>query len=167
VLVSQLRKDGQGVPIILLTVPDCRAEDRAAALNAGADECLTPPFATVELAARLNAVARRATTMVVEARLRAHDIEMDLLHRKVWRQGQPIKLQPSEFRLLEQLVRHGGRVVTKTMLLERVWAYDFDPATSVVQTQVSRLRAKLNRGFEQDAIRTVRGAGYMIGSPPS
>ncbi len=164
-LVSQLRQDGQAVPIVLLTDADGRAETRAAALNAGADECLTPPFVSVELAARLKAVARRATSRVVESTLRAEDIEIDLLHRRVWRQGQPIRLQSSEFRLLEQLVRHAGKTVTKTMLLERVWAYDFDPATSVVQTQVSRLRAKLNRGFTEDAIRTVRGAGYRIGSP--
>lgn len=164
-LVRRLRPAGHIAPIFLLTGAHFRAEDRAGCLDAGADECLTRPFAFVELAARLNALARRTRTAAPGATLNAHDIEMDLLRREVRRSGRPIRLQPGEFRLLEQLIRHADRIVTRTMLLERIWAYDFDPGTNVVETQISRLRAKLNQGFEQDAIQTVRGSGYMIRSP--
>jgi len=162
--IRKLRANGCAVPIFLLTGAGLRPEDRAACLDAGADECLTRPFAFIELAARLNALVRRTRITVHNATLTAHDIEMDLLRREVRRSGRPIRLQPSEFRLLEQLVRHADRIVTRTMLLERVWAYGFDPRTNVIETQISRLRAKLNRGFEQDAIQTVRGAGYRIGA---
>ena len=163
-LVRRLRADGHIVPIFLLTGTDFEAEDRAACLDAGADECLTRPFAFVELAARLNALARRARVAAPNATLGAQDIDMDLLRREVRRSGRPIRLRPGEFRLLEQLLRHADRIVTKAMLLERVWAYDFDPRTNVIETQISRLRAKLNEGFDRDAIQTVRGSGYMIRS---
>ena len=163
-LVRRLRADGNIVPIFLLTAPDFQAEDRAGCLDAGADECLTRPFAFVELAARLNALARRAQAVAPNATLGAQDIDMNLLRREVRRSGRPIRLRPAEFRLLEHLLRHADRIVTKRMLLERVWAYDFDPQTNVIETQVSRLRAKLNEGFDQDAIQTVRGSGYMIRS---
>lgn len=163
-LVRRLRADEHIVPIFLLTGTGFQAEDRAGCLDAGADECLTRPFAFVELAARLNALARRARAAAPNATLGAQDIEMNLLRREVRRSGRPIRLQPGEFRLLEQLLRHADRIVTKTMLLERVWAYDFDPRTNVIETRISRLRAKLNEGFAQDAIQTVRGSGYMIRS---
>jgi two-component system OmpR family response regulator len=169
--MRRLRAEGHAVPIFLLTAPHLQAGDRAALLDAGADECLSRPFAFIELAARLNALARLVqkalSGAVPNATLSVHDIEMDLLRREVRRDGRPIRLQPGEFRLLEQLLRHPDRIVTRTMLLDRVWSFAFDPRTNVVETQVSRLRAKLNRGFKQDAILTVRGAGYMIRSLPT
>jgi two-component system OmpR family response regulator len=119
----------------------------------------------VELVARCNALVRRSNPPVATTMLRVREIEMNLLRREVRRAGRSILLQPREFRMLEQLLRHSDRILTKTMLLESVWGFDFDPRTNVVETQISRLRAKLNAGFDDDAIETVRGTGYMIRSP--
>ena len=161
VLVRALRADGINLPILMLT-PDDDAQARVLGLRAGADDCIGRDFDTNELLAHVEALARRAPALADSTMLRAHDIEMDLLRREVVRAGQPIDLQPREFSVLEQLLRHSDRIVSKAMLLEKAWHYDFDPRTSVVETQVSRLRAKLNQGFEMDAIQTVRGASYRI-----
>jgi two-component system OmpR family response regulator len=151
------------LPILLRTTVDC-PEERAAGLDAGADDCVSCPVALVELMARCKALLRRSNPPVATTMLSGRDIEMNLLRREVRRAGRSIHLQPREFRMLEQLLRNGDRIVTKTMLLETVWGFGFDPRTNVVETQISRLRAKLNAGFDDDAIETVRGAGYMIRS---
>ncbi|MBA2934324.1 response regulator transcription factor [Sphingomonas sp. CGMCC 1.13654] len=160
-MVRRLRADGNSTPVLILTALSM-VEDRIEGLEGGADDYLAKPFAFTELVARINALARRPQKTTDIAHLRAQDIEMNLLRREVTRAGRMIDLQPREFRLLEQLLRHGDRIVTKTMLLETVWDFDFDPRTNVVETQVSRLRTKLNEGFANDAIQTVRGSGYMI-----
>lgn len=160
-LVRRIRDGGAHLPVLMLTALG-GVEDRVEGLNSGADDYLAKPFAFTELVARLNALARRPPATVEITTLAARDIEMNLLRRDVRRGGRTIALQPREFRLLEQLLRHADRVVTKTMLLESVWDFDFDPRTNVVETQMSRLRAKLNEGFADDAIQTVRSAGYMI-----
>ena len=160
-LVQKLRAEGRSTPVLMLTALSL-VEDRVEGLEGGADDYLGKPFAFTELVARLNALARRPQKTTDITHLRAQDIEMNLLRREVTRGGRTIDLQPREFRLLEQLLRHSDRIVTKAMLLERVWDFDFDPRTNVVETQVSRLRTKLNEGFATDAIQTVRGSGYMI-----
>lgn len=162
-LVRKLRARGRTTPVLMLTAMG-QVSDRVEGLEGGADDYLVKPYAFVELVARVNALARRPAATVDITTLRAQDIAMNLLRRGVTRGGRTIDLQPREFRLLEQLLRHSDRIVTKTMLLESVWDFDFDPRTNVVETQVSRLRAKLNEGFERDAIQTVRGSGYMIRS---
>jgi two-component system, OmpR family, response regulator len=160
-LIRTLRADGVALPILMLT-PGDDPQGRVRGLRAGADDCIGRDFDTNELLAHIEALARRAPALADATMLRAHDIEMDLLRREVVRAGQPIDLQPREFSVLEQLLRHSDRIVSKAMLLEKAWHYDFDPRTSVVETQVSRLRAKLNHRFDIDAIQTVRGAGYRI-----
>lgn len=160
-LVRRLRAEGRSTPVLMLTALSL-VEDRVEGLEGGADDYLGKPFAFTELVARLNALGRRPQKTTDITHLQAQDIEMNLLRREVTRGGRVIDLQPREFRLLEQLLRHSDRIVTKTMLLETVWDFDFDPRTNVVETQVSRLRTKLNEGFEIDAIQTVRGSGYMI-----
>jgi two-component system OmpR family response regulator len=139
-----------------------RIEDRVDGLHAGADDYLVKPFAFSELAARIQALGRRLAPTAVTTKLQANGIEMDLLTREVRREGKPIALQPREFRLLEELMRHAGEFVTRTMLLERIWDFHFDPQTKIVETHMSRLRTKLNEGFAQDAIETVRGVGYRM-----
>ena len=160
-LVRALRIDGADLSILML-MPSESVADRVGGLKAGADDCIGRAFDPAELLAHVEALARRAPVLAGTTTLRAHDIEMDLLRREVVRGGRPVDLQPREFSVLEQLLRHSDRIVSKAMLLEKAWHYDFDPRTSVVETQVSRLRAKLNDGFEVDAIQTVRGAGYRI-----
>jgi two-component system OmpR family response regulator len=139
-------------------------DDRVKGLKAGGDDYLVKPFAFSELLARLEALARRAkaggdTPVTV---LRVADLEMDLLRREVRRGGQPIDLQPREFQLLEFLLRRAGQVVTRTMLLEGVWDYHFDPQTNVIDVHVSRLRSKIDRGFDRPLLHTVRGVGYRL-----
>lgn len=158
-VVRRIRAAGCATPVLMLTALG-GLEDRVEGLEGGADDYLAKPYAFTELVARINALARRPRPDA--SRLRAGGIEMNLLRREVRREGRKIDLQPREFRLLEQLLRNADRVVTKTMLLESVWDFDFDPRTSVVETQMSRLRAKLNEGFARDAIQTLRGTGYMI-----
>ena len=136
--------------------------DRVQMLNAGADDYLTKPYAFVELLARVDALMRRRSPVGVKTRLDVGDLELDLLTRGAKRSGTDIDLQPREFRLLEYLMRHAGQVVTRTMLLESVWEYHFDPQTNVIDVHISRLRAKIDKGFQAPLLHTVRGAGYMI-----
>ena len=136
--------------------------------RAGGDDYLVKPFAFSELVARLEALARRANSAssdVPETVLRYDDLTMDLLSRRVERAARPIDLQPREFRLLEVLLRHAGQVMTRTMLLEKVWDYRFDPQTNVIDVHISRLRQKVDRGYEHPLIHTVRGAGYSLRAP--
>jgi len=150
------------LPVLLLTALG-RIEDRVTGLEAGADDYLVKPFAFSEFAARVNALARRPPLQQPEVtRFDVRGIQMDLLKRQVTREGASVHLQPREFRLLEELMREGGKVVTRTMLLERVWNYHFDPQTNIVETHISRLRSKLNEGGKTDPIETVRGVGYRF-----
>ena len=160
-VLKSLRASGVATPVLMLTAV-ARVEDRVEGLEAGADDYLVKPFAFSELTARLNALARRPAGVSAETALRAGQVEMNLLKREVRRAGQRVELQPREFALLEELLRNAGRIVTRTMLLERVWDFHFDPKTNIVETHVSRLRSKLNAGFDSDVIHTVRGAGYMV-----
>ncbi len=164
-LVRALRAAGVRTPALFLTARG-GVGDRVEGLEAGGDDYLAKPFAFAELLARLNALARRPPLQAAEPTvLRVGDLEMDLIRRTVTRAGRRIELQPREFRLLEFLMRREGQVVTRTMLLEGVWDFHFDPRTSVVETHISRLRAKLDKGFGEELIHTVRGAGYTIRAP--
>ena len=160
-VVHRVRAAEVEIPVLLLTALG-RIEDRVAGLEAGADDYLVKPFAFSELAARVNALARRKPLQQEITRLECGGVTMDLLKRRVTRAGELIALQPREFRILEELMREGGKVVTRTMLLERVWSYHFDPQTNIVETHISRLRSKLNEGDKSDIIETVRGVGYRI-----
>ncbi|HQS95406.1 MAG: DNA-binding response regulator [Novosphingobium sp. 28-62-57] len=160
-LVKALRAAGNTTPVLMLTAVSGIA-DRVEGLEGGADDYLVKPFAFTELAARLHALGRRPSAAAEPARLTAGDIVLDLHRRTVIRAGRKIALQPREFTLLAELMRNPGRIMTRTMLLERVWDFDFDPKTNIVETHLSRLRSKLNAGFESDPIETVRGAGYLI-----
>jgi two-component system OmpR family response regulator len=160
-IVKTIRAGGVRTPVLFLSTLG-GLDDRVTGLDAGGDDYLVKPFALSELAARVNALGRRPPLAAAETVLRAGDLEMDLLKRTVTRRGRPIDLQPREFRLLEYLLRNGGRVVTRTMLLEHVWDFHFDPRTTVVETHMSRLRAKVDRDFEVELVHTVRGHGYSI-----
>jgi two-component system OmpR family response regulator len=160
-VLKAMRAEGNRTPALLLTAMS-GIEDRVVGLEEGADDYLVKPFAFSELAARLQALFRRSSADVGITTLRVGKIEMDLVERKVRRGDRVIQLQPREFTLLEQLMRSPGSVVTRTMLLDQVWNFGFDPKTNIVETHMSRLRLKLNEGFAVDAIRTVRGSGYMI-----
>jgi two-component system OmpR family response regulator len=160
-IVRRARAAGIEVPVLLLTALG-RIEDRVSGLEAGADDYLVKPFAFSELAARVNALARRKPLKTEPTQLQSGSLIMDLLKREVVRDGVAISLQPREFRILEELMREDGRVVTRTMLLERVWNYHFDPQTNIVETHISRLRSKLNEHDKRDIIETIRGVGYRI-----
>lgn len=161
-LVEEYRNGGGQTPALFLSALS-DVDNRVEGLKAGADDYLAKPFAPQELAARVEALGRRQTTGEPPVtKLKVADLEMDLLARKVWRQGQKIDLQPREFRLLEFLMRHAGQVVTRTMLLEKVWDYHFDPQTNVIDVHVSRLRAKIDKDFDEQLLQTVRGAGYCL-----
>jgi two-component system OmpR family response regulator len=160
-LLRARRAAGVTAPAIFLTAR-AGVHDRVEGLEAGADDYLVKPFAFAELLARINALARRPALQAEATRLEVADLDMDLLTRAVTRAGKRIELQPREFRLLEYLLRRKDQVVTRTMLLEGVWDFHFDPKTSVVETHVSRLRAKIDRGFDRPLIHTLRGAGYMV-----
>lgn len=136
--------------------------DRVSGLDAGADDYLVKPFAMAELVARLNALLRRPPISDVITRLEVANVVLDVLRRDVTRGGRPVHLQPREFALLELLMRNAGRVVTRTMFLEHVWGFHFDPQTNIVESHLSRMRAKLREGFSDDLIETVRGAGYRM-----
>ena len=163
-LIETLRRDNRKVPVLILSALG-ELGDRVVGLRAGGDDYLPKPFAFEELLARVEALARRNYQGAVETQLKVADLEMDVLSRKVRRQGQTINLQPREFRLLEYLMRHSGQVITRTMLLENVWDYHFDPQTNVIDVHVSRLRSKIDRDFDIPLLQTVRGAGYMLREP--
>jgi two-component system OmpR family response regulator len=163
-LVKSLRAAGHNTPVLFLTALG-GVEDRVSGLNAGGDDYLVKPFAFSELVARVAALGRRPRTATAETKLQVHDLELDLLSRTVRRRDELIELQPREFRLLEYLMRHAGQVVTRTMLLEHVWGIHFDPHTNVVETHISRLRSKVDKGFEAGLIQTIRGAGCCVGGP--
>ena len=160
-LVRALRAAGRKTPVLFLTALG-GIDDRVDGLDAGADDYLTKPFAFAELMARVNALSRRPPVQEVKTVLRVADLELDLMRRTAIRAGQPIDLLPREFTLLEVLMRNEGRVVTRTMLLERVWDFHFDPKTSVVETHVSRLRAKIDKPFETALLHTVKNMGYSL-----
>jgi two-component system, OmpR family, response regulator len=164
-LLKTLRAASVRTPVLYLTAMD-GLNDRVEGLEAGGDDYLIKPFFLVELLARLKALVRRAEDTQAQTRLHAADIELDLLHRRVTRGGSEIPLLPQEYKLLEYLLRNAGSVVTRSMLLERVWGIHFDPQTSVVESHISRLRAKLARGSAHGAateyIRTIRGSGYLF-----
>ena len=163
-MVRALRAAGIKTPVLFLTALG-GIDDRVEGLEAGGDDYLTKPFAFAELLARLNALARRPPVQVVKTVLVVADLELDLMQRTARRGGQIIDLLPKEFTLLEVLMRNEGRVVTRTMLLERVWDFHFDPKTSVVETHVSRLRAKIDKPFAVALLHTVKSAGYSIHAP--
>jgi two-component system OmpR family response regulator len=162
-LVRQLRSDGNRTPVLFLTTMS-GLDDRVEGLEGGGDDYLAKPFAFTELLARIHAITRRAEAQggSEPTRLRIADLEMDLIRRTVQRAGKTIDLQPQEFRLLEFLLRNAGRTVTRTMLLEHVWDLHFDPRTNIVETHMSRLRAKVDRGFELELIHTLRSVGYVL-----
>jgi len=164
-IVKTMRAAGCKVPIIFLTALG-GVDDRVDGLDAGGDDYLAKPFAFSELLARINALSRRPHLKGEETRLKVGDLALDLITRKVYRGAAEIDLQPREFRLLEVLMRNKGRVVTRTMLLERVWSFHFDPKTSVVETHISRLRSKIDKPFATELIHTVRGSGYSLHEGP-
>jgi two-component system, OmpR family, response regulator len=159
-IVKAVRSAGLRAPILLLTTMG-GIDDRVEGLESGADDYLVKPFALAELLARTNALARRPANNV-ETTLRVADLEMDLVKRTVTRSARRIVLQPREFELLEYLMRNAGRVVTRTMLLEHIWNFHFDPRTNIVETHISRLRGKVDRDFDAELIRTFRGSGYSL-----
>ena len=160
-IVKMLRAGGNTARILFLSTL-ARIDDRVTGLEAGGDDYLVKPFAFSELQARVNALARRPALAAVPTALRVADLEMDLIGRTVTRAGKGVELQPREFHLLEYLMRNAGRVVTRTMLLEHIWDFTFDPGTTVVETHISRLRAKIDKGHATELIQTVRGAGYCL-----
>jgi two-component system, OmpR family, response regulator len=160
-ILKMLRSTGNFTPAIFLTTL-AGIDDRVEGLEAGADDYLVKPFAFAELMARLGALMRRPPVSDIKTGIRVGELEMDLLKRIVTRAGKTIDLQPQEFKLLEYLMRSEGRVVTRTMLLENVWDFHFDPQTSVVETHISRLRAKIDKGFGREMLKTTRGVGYTL-----
>jgi two-component system OmpR family response regulator len=160
-LLETLRSQNNATPVLLLSAL-AQVDERVAGLKAGGDDYLTKPFAFSELLARVEALTRRGKSDGPQTKLLVGDLEMDLLSRSVRRGGQKIDLQPREFRLLEYLMRHAGQVVTRTMLLEGVWDYHFDPQTNVIDVHVSRLRQKIDKPFKSGLIHTIRNAGYML-----
>jgi two-component system, OmpR family, response regulator len=166
-LVKTLRATGNRTPVLFLSALG-DVDDRVKGLRAGGDDYLVKPYAFSELLARLEALVRRRSTEGNDSRetvLRHADLQMDLLARRVERGGREIDLQPREFKILEVLIRHPGQVMTRTMLLEKVWDYRFDPQTNVIDVHISRLRQKIDRGFDYPLIHTVRGAGYSLRGP--
>tara|TARA_A100001037_G_C15079489_1_gene603490 strand:+ start:703 stop:1383 length:681 start_codon:yes stop_codon:yes gene_type:complete len=163
-VLREMRANGNDAPVLILSAL-AEVDDRVEGLRAGGDDYLTKPFAFSELSARLEALLRRRRTSEKVTEFTVGDLEMNLLTREVRRQGQVIELQPREFQLLEYLMRHAGQVVTRTMLLENVWGYHFDPQTNVIDVHISRLRAKLDRDFDAPVLHTVRGAGYSLRAP--
>ncbi|HEV7255478.1 MAG TPA: response regulator transcription factor [Mesorhizobium sp.] len=160
-LIAALRSQGKATPALILSALG-EVDDRVTGLRAGGDDYLAKPYAFSELLARVEALSRRGGAREAETVYRVGDLELDRLSREVRRAGRDITLQPREFRLLEYLMRHAGQVVTRTMLLENVWDYHFDPQTNVIDVHVSRLRGKIEKGFDKPLLHTVRGAGYML-----
>ena len=164
-IIKTVRAGGVNTPVLVLTTMS-GVRDRVQGLEAGADDYLQKPFAFAELNARINALARRPPLTATQTVLRVGDLEMDLIARRVRRANREVDLQPREFQLLEFMMRHAGRTVTRTMLLEGVWDFHFDPKTNIVETHVSRLRSKIDKGFDSELIETVRGAGYCLREKP-
>jgi two-component system, OmpR family, response regulator len=160
-LVESIRREGDRTPVLFLSALG-EVGDRVDGLQAGADDYLVKPYAFAELSARIEALARRRDTGSVHTLLKVGELEMDLIARTVCRQGKEIDLQPREFQLLEFMMRHAGQSVTRTMLLEKVWHYHFDPQTNVIDVHISRLRSKIDKGFDRPMLQTVRGAGYRL-----
>ncbi|MEQ1490996.1 MAG: response regulator transcription factor [Terricaulis sp.] len=163
-LLKSVRAAGVVAPVLMLTAMGA-IEDRVAGLEGGADDYLVKPFSFAELNARVNALGRRQPLKEEETALVVADLSLDRLRRIVKRRDHNIDLQPREFRLLEELMLNAGRIVTRTMLLERVWDFHFDPGTNIVETHISRIRGKIDRGDDPALIHTVRGAGYVIRAP--
>ncbi|HEX4023283.1 MAG TPA: response regulator transcription factor [Steroidobacteraceae bacterium] len=162
-IVEALRKAGKRTPILILSALS-EVDERIRGLRAGGDDYLTKPFAFGELLARLDALIRRSQADGVQTQLTVADLRIDLLARKVVRGDRDIVLQPREFKLLEYLMRHADQVVTRTMLLENVWDYHFDPQTNLIDVHISKLRQKIDADFERPLLRTVRNAGYTLTS---
>ena len=160
-VIERMRKERVNTPVIILSAKGS-VDDRVKGLQRGGDDYLTKPFAFSELLARVQALLRRASRASEPTRLTVGDLSIDLLTREVVRGGKGIELQPLEFSLLEYLMRNPGRVVSKTMIMEHVWDYNFDPQTNVVEVRISRLRDKIDRGFDRKLIHTVRGVGYVL-----
>jgi two-component system, OmpR family, response regulator len=160
-VIKKVRSDGLKTPVLILSALS-DVDERVKGLRAGGDDYLAKPYSFSELLARVEGLGSRKLLDPKEAKLKAMDLELDLLTRSVTRGGKPIVLQPREFKLLEYLVRNAGHIVTRTMLLENVWDYHFDPQTNVIDVHVSRLRGKIDKGFDEPLLQTVRGAGYMI-----
>ena len=160
-LLKELRADGDKTPVLILSALG-EVDQKVEGLRAGGDDYLAKPYSFTELLARIEAMGRRSDPTAAVTKLKAGDLEMDLLARTVKRGDQKILLQPREFRLLECLMRHAGKVVTRTMLLEKVWDYHFDPQTNVIDVHISRLRAKIDKEFDTPMLHTVRGAGYRL-----
>ena len=160
-IIRKLREANIQTPVLILSAL-ADVDERVKGLRAGGDDYLGKPYAFAELIARVENLGSRAKDSPQSTRLKAADLEIDLLTRTVTRAGKPILLQPREFKLLEYLVRNAGHIVTRTMLLENVWDYHFDPQTNVIDVHISRLRAKIDKGHEEPILQTVRGAGYMI-----
>lgn len=165
-VVRMLRADGRDTPVLVLSALG-EVDDRVQGLRAGGDDYLVKPYAFSELLARVDALGRRLRPAAeAPTVLQVADLELDLISHRVTRAGRPIRLQPRELRMLEYLMRQAGRVVTRTMLLEQVWDFHFNPQTNVIDTQISRLRAKIDRGFDRPLLHTVRGAGYKLDDHP-
>lgn len=162
-IIDRVRDKRMQLPIIILSARRS-VDDRVNGLHHGGDDYLTKPFSFSELLARVEALLRRAHNEVEPSTLTFADLSLDLMARKVTRSGQRIDLQPKEFSLLEYLIRNSGNVVSKTMIMERVWNYDFDPGTNVVEARISKLREKVDKDFDKPLIHTVRGVGYVINS---
>jgi two-component system OmpR family response regulator len=160
-VVETLRREGDATPVLFLSALG-EVGDRVDGLKAGADDYLVKPYAFPELIARVEALSRRRETGAVATTLKVGDLEMNLIARTVHRGATEIDLQPREFQLLEFMMRHAGQSVTRTMLLEKVWEYHFDPQTNVIDVHISRLRSKIDKGFERQMLQTVRGAGYRL-----
>lgn len=160
-VVETIRSEGVESPVLFLSALG-DVEDRVEGLKAGGDDYLVKPFALSELLARIEALTRRGRGQGEVTQLSVGDLEMDILARKVIRQGERVYLHPREFKLLEYLMRHAGQVVTRTMLLENVWEYHFDPQTNVIDVHISRLRQKIDKPFDKAILQTVRGAGYKL-----
>jgi two-component system OmpR family response regulator len=163
-MISELREQGDDTPTLILSALG-QVDDRVKGLRSGGDDYLTKPYAFSELLARVEILARRRKPDEAETNLQVGDLRLDRLSREVTRDGQKILLQPREFRLLEYLMRNAGKVVTRTMLLEEVWDYHFDPQTNVIDVHVSRLRSKIDKDFGEAMLQTIRGAGYMLRNP--
>jgi two-component system, OmpR family, response regulator len=164
-LIEELRRKKINTPVIILSAKDS-VDDRVKGLQTGSDDYITKPFAFSELLARVQALIRRAGGLSEPTRLAVGNLAMNLLSREVVREGRRIELQPIEFSLLEYLLRNAGRVVSKTMIMEHVWDYNFDPQTNVVEARISRLRDKIDRDFSKKLIHTIRGVGYVLRENP-